>query len=432
MLLKLVYLSMAFSGLSFLPRTRAADYLLIVMATSEQGYVREVGECAADGASFGRTLGGDDSLTGCFVAASPIDACSTMIPAPTVNASIQCTGGFYAVAARGNCSFAQKAYRAQLANYKGLLVYNSFGSNFPIEMGTDAEFGPSVRIPAFMVGYDCGWAITHSYTFEKKFAFLIRVYWSYHDLLRYLVPFVVVVGVCFSVMVAAMVVKCIRDKRREMRRRLTKRNLKQIPTKKYVKGEDPETCPICLDDFEDNEKLRVLLCGHAYHCKCIDPWLLKTRRVCPICKRKVLPGRDDSSDSDDDDGPGPSRLASASERTPLLVQDGESGMSVGNSTFYGAYDRSDSPPDGSANPTPPMNRGRPMVLTPASTPEVEDQRFTVESDSREPLINVHDHNVGDESRPDHPHSDGHVNPNFVADASSLTINADSVPRGEAV
>jgi len=231
-----------------------------------------------------------------------------------------------------------------------------------------------------------------------------------------------------------------------MRRRLTKRNLKQIPTKKYVKGEDPETCAICLDDFEDNEKLRILLCGHAYHCKCIDPWLLKTRRVCPICKRKVLPDRDDSSDSEDEssDGAGPSRLASASERTPLLSHGGTGGMTVGNSTFYGAYERTEAS-DGNTNPTPPLNRGRPILLSPATTPEVEDQRFTVESDSREPLLVELSQETDDASPMDinHGHSsgglvsDGHVNPNFIEDTgsastdpNSLAINADSVPRGE--
>lgn len=51
----------------------------------------------------------------------------------------------------------------------------------------------------------------------------------------------------------------------------------------------------------------------AYHTKCIDPWLTRNRRVCPICKRKVfaadeLPIEGSESDSDTDND----------ERTPLV------------------------------------------------------------------------------------------------------------------
>jgi len=28
----------------------------------------------------------------------------------------------------------------------------------------------------------------------------------------------------------------------------------------------------------------------VYHMKCVDPWLTKNKRSCPVCKRKVIPG----------------------------------------------------------------------------------------------------------------------------------------------
>jgi len=47
------------------------------------------------------------------------------------------------------------------------------------------------------------------------------------------------------------------------------------------------TCSICIDDFEKDEMLRVLPCGHMYHTECILPWLTTRAPNCPMCKDNI-------------------------------------------------------------------------------------------------------------------------------------------------
>ena len=45
---------------------------------------------------------------------------------------------------------------------------------------------------------------------------------------------------------------------------------------------DLNQCPVCLEDFEEGQEVRVLPCHHNFHPDCIDPWLLNVSGSCPM------------------------------------------------------------------------------------------------------------------------------------------------------
>ncbi|KAK3035283.1 hypothetical protein RJ639_034806 [Escallonia herrerae] len=48
-------------------------------------------------------------------------------------------------------------------------------------------------------------------------------------------------------------------------------------------------CSICLADYKATDTLRLLPdCGHLFHSKCIDPWLM-VHPTCPICRSSPKP-----------------------------------------------------------------------------------------------------------------------------------------------
>ncbi|KAG0468037.1 hypothetical protein HPP92_017365 [Vanilla planifolia] len=71
---------------------------------------------------------------------------------------------------------------------------------------------------------------------------------------------------------------------------LKKRALQRIPVAFYgLDAALPATeCPICLGDFAEGEKVRVLPgCNHGFHVSCIDRWL-SSHSSCPTCRNSLL------------------------------------------------------------------------------------------------------------------------------------------------
>ncbi|XP_050383558.1 RING-H2 finger protein ATL74-like [Argentina anserina] len=71
---------------------------------------------------------------------------------------------------------------------------------------------------------------------------------------------------------------------------LKKSHLRQLPVAVYGEGTDIRAteCPICLGEFEDGEKVRVLpKCNHGFHVRCIDTWLV-SHSSCPNCRHSLL------------------------------------------------------------------------------------------------------------------------------------------------
>mmetsp|Transcript_779 Transcript_779/g.1580 ORF Transcript_779/g.1580 Transcript_779/m.1580 type:complete len:116 (+) Transcript_779:2218-2565(+) len=63
--------------------------------------------------------------------------------------------------------------------------------------------------------------------------------------------------------------------------------------------EEEDSCPICLLQYQEREKIRILPCGHTYHPKCIDLWLSE-HTSCPQCRRSVLPSGKYGDNKEDD------------------------------------------------------------------------------------------------------------------------------------
>ncbi|XP_072349321.1 E3 ubiquitin-protein ligase RNF167-like isoform X2 [Scyliorhinus torazame] len=279
-----------------------------------------------------------EGLQGYLILAKPDNACVPIAPPPS-NTTIH---DFIVLIRRFDCNFDIKVLQAQRAGYKAAIVHNVDSDQLLSMRSTNEEIRHQITIPSVFIGAHASHILTSLFTYDKDAYILLMPDFNF-PLGYYLIPFTGVVGIVIIVMITVMIVRCVQYRRRIRMSRLSKEQLKKIPVHKFNKGDGYEVCAICLDEYEEGDKLRILPCTHAYHCKCVDTWLTQTKKTCPVCKQRVLRSANDSESGSDAENH-PEGDEHHSEHTPLL----RASSSSATHTFGSMSNSLRQPDDGSS------------------------------------------------------------------------------------
>ncbi|KAF6385414.1 ring finger protein 13 [Rhinolophus ferrumequinum] len=209
-------------------------------------------------ARFGYRLPAE-GLKGFLINSKPENACEPIVPPPLKDNS---SGTFIVLIRRLDCNFDIKVLNAQRAGYKAAIVHN-VDSDDLISMGSnDIDVLKKIDIPSVFIGESSANSLKDEFTYEKG-GHLILVPEFSLPLEYYLIPFLIIVGICLILIVIFMITKFVQDRHRARRNRLRKDQLKKLPVHKFKKGDEYDVCAICLDEYEDGDKLRILPCSHG-------------------------------------------------------------------------------------------------------------------------------------------------------------------------
>jgi hypothetical protein len=239
--------------------------------------------------------------------ATPIEACGQPL-------SNNVTGTIVLLR-RGNCTFSEKVFYAQLSGAVGVVVGDNEGSdsNRLVIMDlatpyTEEQF----HVPAvFMLDGDFQAVLKLAQDNEHPQTVGVlnglgevetsATIYHYLQALKILSVVLMVLPTIWCALAGFLILRrmFLNHRNRERRRY----RLVHIPTMVYkseLVGDRTSSswlpnssCAICLDEFEEGMTIKRLECSHAFHSSCIDPWLESRSDLCPICKRSILEGHDD-------------------------------------------------------------------------------------------------------------------------------------------
>ncbi|KAL9461758.1 hypothetical protein AB3S75_004703 [Citrus x aurantiifolia] len=225
---------------------------------------------------------------GALHVADPADACS---PLSNPVASNDADHINFVLIVRGQCIFEDKIRNAQAAGYRAAIVYNDREKGSLVSMTASHE---GVKVHAIFVSLETGVYLKEHARGETGECCIFpesnRGSWS---VLMVSVFSLIVVFALFAVaFITPRPWSPWPGQNQPQPRRLDSKVVEALPCLLFSSASSSqchggETCAICLEDYHDGEKLKVLSCRHEFHASCVDSWLTKWGTFCPVCKHDM-------------------------------------------------------------------------------------------------------------------------------------------------
>ncbi|KAG8191602.1 hypothetical protein JTE90_018535 [Oedothorax gibbosus] len=225
-------------------------------------------------------------LEGAIVSADPVDACTKIASPPNITDI-----NWFVLIAGNFCDYNTKLRNSAYAGYSAAIIYSLRGrDDRPVVQHHDfiANIsGVTIRTSSGLIIKD-----NYLHSIDPRFGISLRsnnidTNWHF-SIKKYTMLFVAIGFFAVFLTVPLGIVRFVHQTHTFHESCLSTEHLRQLQTSRFQKGDPYETCAICLEDYKTRDKLRILPCSHGYHASCIDPWLTRNRRICPVCKQRVV------------------------------------------------------------------------------------------------------------------------------------------------
>lgn len=113
--------------------------------------------------------------------------------------------------------------------------------------------------------------------------------------------------------------------------------IKSLTTKKASSDDCMESCPICLESFQDEEEITVLPCSHTFHSDCCNTWFEKHANTCPTCRASIGTTDDAKECAASGGGGAASGDGGSSSSRPISADDVSGGAASGGGSSFSRH-----------------------------------------------------------------------------------------------